>query len=137
MRAPTLFIVTALLFRPADDQAFLRWPEALETRHLGAQVDLLPLRIEAGGLQSVEATEQVIYEARHLKPGSQRPLRKASTGKHNGRHFSALHLFQCHLMRNEHLFHIQTQPAEDQRTGIGGRRALRIEIDLLALEVFE
>jgi hypothetical protein len=45
----------------------------------------------------------VIYEARHLKPGSQRPLRKASTGKHNGRHFSALHLFQCHLMRNEHL----------------------------------
>ncbi len=65
MRAPTLFIVTALLFRPADDQAFLRWPEALETRHLGAQVDLLPLRIEAGGLQSLEATEQVIYEARH------------------------------------------------------------------------
>ena len=42
---------------------FLGWPEALETRHLGAQVDVLPLRIEAGGLQSVEATEQVIYEA--------------------------------------------------------------------------
>ena len=44
---------------------FLRWLEALETRHLGEQVDLLPLRIEAGGLQSVEAAEQVIDEARH------------------------------------------------------------------------
>ena len=55
---------------------FLRWPEALETRHLGAQVDLLPLRIEAGGLQSLEATEQVIYEARHapVSVGLLRPV---------------------------------------------------------------
>ena len=44
---------------------FLGRPEALETRHLGAEVDVLPLRIEAGGLQSVEATKQVIHEACH------------------------------------------------------------------------
>src|SRR5258708_28476999 len=40
-------------------------------------------------------------------------------------------------MRNEHLFHIQTQPTEDQWTGIGGCRALRVKVDLFAPEVFE
>ena len=62
---------------------FLRWLEALETRHLGAQVDLFPLRIEIGGLQSVEATEQVIYEARHA-PVSLGPLRPVEGHKDGG-----------------------------------------------------
>src|SRR6059058_1432840 len=53
---------------------FLCWSEALQARHSGAQVDFLPLRIEAGGLQSVETIEQVIYEARHA-PVSLGPLR--------------------------------------------------------------
>ncbi len=40
-------------------------------------------------------------------------------------------------MRNERLLHIEPETAEDQRSGIGGRGAERVEIHLLADEIVQ
>ena len=67
----------------------------------------------------------------------QKGINRLRRHKHDGGDLSTLHLLQRHLVRNKHLFHIQTESAEDQRTGIGGGGTLGIEVDLLALEIRE
>ena len=76
-----------------------------------------------------------------MNPSSHFPFTKASTGfevtKTTAAISPASHLLQCHGMRDEHLFDIDTEAAEDQGAGIGGGSALRIEVDLLAGQIRE
>src|SRR4029077_18254190 len=50
---------------------------------------------------------------------------------------SASQLFQCHGMRDEHFFHLETEAAENEGAGIGGCSPLRVEVDLLTHQLLE
>src|SRR4029077_19803465 len=55
----------------------------------------------------------------------------------DGRHLAFAHLLQRDLMRNEGLFYVDAESAEDQRPRICRSRALGVEIFLLAREVLQ
>ncbi len=51
--------------------------------------------------------------------------------------FALLHLLQRQRVRDEGLVDVDAEPAEDQRTGVGSRRAQRVEVHLLAGEILQ
>src|SRR6202043_747060 len=53
------------------------------------------------------------------------------------RHLAFAHLLQRDLMGNEGLLHVDAEAAEDQRSRIGGGRALGVEIHFLAGEILQ
>src|SRR4051794_9339197 len=84
MRSRKSFMSRPRRFARRTIKPVLRWPESPEAGCRGAQVDLLPLGVEAGGLQLLEMTEEIVDEAREasIMVGPLRPV----VGRKYGRH---------------------------------------------------
>ena len=79
---------------------------------------------------------------RNLKPSGNLPFRNGASGLDEIQNVAAtsspcLHLLHGDVVGNERRLHLDAELLEDDRPGIGGRRALGIEVHHLAGEVLE
>src|SRR5438046_2097100 len=72
-----------------------------------------------------------------LPPATHERIHWLRRNENDSRYVPFTHLLKRDLMRNERLFHVEAETAEDQRSRIGGSGALRVEIHLLPDEVVE